>query len=263
MVTKRRVKVDDPHLDELPAVDNLIDSRTVRDVLEYLRRHPARTLGYRHADITTALHLRVWLWWDERREELRWLKAGRAAGMFLSQLGEPLGIGKRGVLNLIDRREALLRFDRPDEKLAREARRKTWYEHIETAWIEQHRDTLHTLISDLEREATRWGLEGDDRAMLDELVIDAADDHDEHAEDGLTPGSMTLLNLAVLELSTAEPVAALADQPQPYNVHRVLQRAHHLRCDFAGLGKSTHDAVKAARAAGPKRRHRRTRKARA
>lgn len=261
MVTKRRRKVDDPHLDELPAVDNHIDSRTVLDFLDYLRKYPARTPGYRHADITAALQLTVWLWWEDRRRELSWLKAGRSAGMFLAQLGEPLGIGKRGVIDRIDRLEALLRFDRPDEKHTREARRRSAFEAIEVDWVAEHRDQLHEVIADLVAEADRWNLAEDDRLMLDELARDATDDHSDHTDDGLTPGSMNLLNLAVMELTTAEPVAELATAVKPYKVHGVLERANRLRSEFAGLGKATWEATRRARAAGPKRRRQRVRPA--
>lgn len=261
MITKRRWKVEDPHVSELPAVDNLADSHTVLDFLDYLRRYPARTPGYRHADITNALQLNVWLWWEDRRRELAWLKAGRSAGMFLAQLGDPLGIGKRGVIDRIDRLEALLKFDRPDETFGRDARRKAAYEDIEVAWVQDHREVLHAVIADLLAEANRWELEGDDRSMLDELAVDAADDQDDRTEDGLNPGSMNLLSLAVTELATAEPVADLADAPQPYKVHRVMERANGLRSEFAGLGKSAWETARRARAEGPKRRHARRRTA--
>jgi hypothetical protein len=258
MITKRRWKVEDPHVSELPAVDNQVTDRDILDVLDFLQRHPARTPGYRHADITAALQLTVWLWWQDRRRELAWLNAGARAGMFLTQLGGPFGIGKQGVRHRIDRLEALLRYDRPDEQLTRDARRKSALQAAEMDWVTDHRDQLHQVIADLIAEADRWGLDGDDRLMLDQLAEDAADDHDEHADDGLTPGSMLLLNLAVMELATAEPVAELSTAPQPYQVHRVLDHANQLRADFGDLGRRRgRDAAQRAQAAGPKRRRQR------
>ena len=67
--------------------------------------------------VSDALTLNNWLWWEDRRRELFFLKAGRARGVFLSQLGAQVGVGKQGLLDRVDRLEALLRFDRPDEKL--------------------------------------------------------------------------------------------------------------------------------------------------
>jgi len=255
MIIKRRVKVDDPQVEALPAVDGQVDETTVLAFLDFLQRHPARTPGYRHADITAALNLTVWLWWSERRRELAWLRTGRAAGMFLTQLGEPFGIGKRGVLDKIDRLEALLRFDRPDEKHAREARRKAELEQVELDWIGAHREPLLQLVADLIAQADRYELAGDGRLMLDDLAIDAADERDQTTEEGLTPTTMIRLNLAVAELATAEPVAALADQPRVYEVHRVLDRAGRLRSDFAALGKNT-DIAERRRTRGLRRRGR-------
>lgn len=255
MIVKRRVKADDPHVEALPAVDGQVDETTVLAFLDFLQRHPARTPGYRHADITAALNLTVWLWWTERRRELAWLRTGRAAGMFLAQLGEPFGIGKRGVLDRIDRLEALLRFDRPDEKHTREARRKAELEQIELDWLDTHRDQLLQLVDDLLAQANRYQLAGDDRLMLDELAVDATDERNPDTDDGLTPTTMTLLNLAVTELAIAEPVAALADQPRVSEVHRVLDRAARLRSDFAALGKNT-DIADRQRAQGLRRRGR-------
>ncbi|WP_410597439.1 hypothetical protein [Amycolatopsis sp. lyj-23] len=89
--------------------------------------------------------------------------------------------------------------------------------------------------------------------MRDELAIDAADECEDTTTEGLTPTTMIRLNLAVAELATAEPVAALADQPRVYEVHRVLDRAARLRSDFAALGKST-DITQRQRAQGLRRR---------
>jgi hypothetical protein len=236
-----RNKAEGPHLEELPVIDNQARAQHVHDVLDYLGKYPHRTPGFRHADNTAALYLDNWLWWDAQRRRRDLLRRCIREGMFLAQIGSPLGIGKQGVNDQLDRLDALLRFDRPDEQLIREIRRKERLESVETDWITAHRDALLTLIDDLVAEADRWQLDEDDRTMLDELAQDAQDERDEDTADGFSPSTMSLLNLAVLEISTAQPVAELSTTPQanrrPYTVHEVLRAADQLRHEFADLGR--------------------------
>ncbi|MDT7703001.1 MAG: hypothetical protein QOJ30_5326, partial [Pseudonocardiales bacterium] len=96
-----------------------------RDVLDYLaRRGPAGIPRWvAAADTADALILSTWCWWDDRRREHRLLRTGRSLGLSLSELGAPLGITtRRGTQDRIDRLDALLRYDRPDEQLTRAAR---------------------------------------------------------------------------------------------------------------------------------------------
>lgn len=120
MIASRRAKVEDRHRDRLP------DSADAdpREVLDYLRQYSGIDIPrwVLQADITDALTLNNWLWWEDRRRELHFLKAGRDRNVFLSQIGRQIGVGKQGVLDRIDRLEALLRYDRPNEKITREAR---------------------------------------------------------------------------------------------------------------------------------------------
>src|SRR6201996_865665 len=144
MIAKRRVKIDDPDRESLP---NAPDSDP-REVLDYLRKYSGSQIPrwVLQADVCDALTLNNWLWWEDRRRELHFLKAGRDRGLFLSQLGGQVGVGKQGVLDRIDRLEALLRYDRPDEKITRAARRARQQARergvAEQAWLDAHRDEL-------------------------------------------------------------------------------------------------------------------------
>ena len=65
-------------------------------MLDYLRKFsgPDIPRWVLQAEVSDALTLNNWLWWEDRRRELFFLKAGRARGVFLSQLGAQVGVGK-------------------------------------------------------------------------------------------------------------------------------------------------------------------------
>ena len=180
-----------------------------------------------------ALTLNNWLWWEDRRRELHFLRAGRDRGLFLSQLGAQVGVGKQGVVDRIDRLEALLRFDRPDEKIARAARREERERRerlpAEEAWLSARRTDLHAVITGLVDQADRFDVE--ERDWVDELEIDGRGDD-------FTPATMVILGLAAAELRTAPSVLGL-DSTRPYAVHTLLGRADVLRTQFAELGSKT------------------------
>jgi hypothetical protein len=230
MIAKRRAKVDDRNRDRLPDSPR----SEPRDVLDYLQRFSGRDIPawVLQADVCDALTLNNWLWWEDRRRELHFLKAGRDRGLFLTQLGAQVGIGKQGVIDRIDRLEALLRYDRPDEKITRSARQAERAARerrpSEDAWLEARRDELLAVTSGMLREADRFELFDEDREWLDELAVDAQ-------TDGFTPATMVILGLAVSELRTAKAVMAL-ESTRPYAVHGVLGRADSLRSQFAELG---------------------------
>ncbi|WP_133697078.1 hypothetical protein [Mycobacterium sp. BK086] len=232
MVAGRRAKVDDPHRWRLP---DSPDSDP-REVLDYLRKFSGASTPrwVLQADVCDALTLNNWLWWEDRRRELHFLRAGRDRGLFLSQLGAQVGVGKQGVLDRIDRLEALLRYDRPDEKITRAARRLDQEARErapdELAWVECHRDEILAVIDELAGQADRFAIDEEGREWLDELVIDARDDD-------LRPATMVVLGLASAELRTAPAVLEL-DSSRPFAVHTVLARADRLRCDFAAIGAS-------------------------
>jgi hypothetical protein len=227
MIAKRRTKIDDYHRELLPDAPD----SDPREVLDYLQKYSGSDIPrwVLQADTCDALTLINWLWWDDRRRELHFLKAGRARGLFLAQLGAQIGVGKQGVLDRIDRLEALLRYDRPDEKIARASRRADREAQerrpAQQAWLDAHREELVALIAGLVAEAERYELEDDDREWLDQLAIDARDDN-------LTAATITILGLAAAEVRTAPAVLAL-DSPRPHTVHSLLIHADGLRSQFA------------------------------
>ena len=227
-IARRRDKVDDRHREKLPDSPE----SDPREVLDYLRKYsgPDIPRWVLQADVCDALTLNNWLWWEDRRRELHFLKAGRDRGLFLSQLGAQVGVGKQGVLDRIDRLEALLRYDRPDEKIARAARRAERERRerlpVEEAWLAARRDDLRAVMTGLVDHADRFGVE--EREWVDELEIDGRDDH-------LSPATMVILGLAAAELRTAPAVLGL-ESSRPFAVHSVLARAEHLRSQFAELG---------------------------
>ena len=237
-IARRRDKVEDRHREKLPDSPE----SDPREVLDHLRKYsgPDIPRWVLQADVCDALTLNNWLWWEDRRRELHFLKAGRDRGLFLSQLGAQVGVGKQGVLDRIDRLEALLRYDRPDEKIARAARRaeRERIERlpVEQAWLSARRNDLRAVITGLVDQADRFGVE--ERDWVDELEIDGCDDD-------ITSATMVILGLAAAELRTAPAVLGL-DSSRPYAVHTLLARADHLRSQFAELGsKASRSAASA------------------
>lgn len=227
-IARRRATVDDRDRERLPDAPG----SDAREVLDYLRRYSGQHLPrwVLQADVCDALTLNNWLWWEDRRRELHFLKAGRDRGVFLSQLGAQVGVGKQGVLDRIDRLEALLRYDRPDEKLTRAARRaereRCGRLPAEAAWLAARRDELRAVMAGLVDQADRFGVE--ERDWIDELEIDGR-------EDDITPATMVVLGLAAAELRTAPAVVGV-QATRPATVHIVLARADDLRSQFAELG---------------------------
>lgn len=227
MIAKRRAKTDDRNREFLP---NAPDSDP-RDVLDYLQKYSGSDIPrwVLQADVCDAITLINWLWWDDRRRELHFLKAGRSRGLFLAQLGAQVGIGKQGVVDRIDRLDALLRYDRPDEKIIRAARYAARQAHqcrpAQQAWFNAHRDELVSVVSGLVSQADRYQLEDAERDWLDQLRGDLSDDT-------LAPATIiTMLGLATAEIRTAPTILAL-NSARPHTVHRLLVRADRLRSRF-------------------------------
>lgn len=236
MIAKRRAHVDDRNRDRLPDSP----SSDPRGVLDYLQRFSGIDIPrwVLQADVCDALTLNNWLWWEDRRRELHFLRAGRDRGLFLAQIGAQVGIGKQGVLDRIDRLEALLRFDRPDEKITRSARlsqrQAQQRRPAEDEWLAARRGELLAVIAELLYEADRLGLLDEDREWLDELAIDAR-------SGGFTPATIVILGLAAAELRTCPAILSL-ESSRPHTVHGVLVRVDGLRCAFAELSGAAANA---------------------
>jgi hypothetical protein len=214
-ITQRHAAVDDPHLERMGTES--------RDVLDYLHRYPdTRLPGWVcHADTQDALILQTGLWWDDRRRLHATLRRGRQAGVTLTQLGRPLGIRTaQGTQDLLDRLAALLRHDRPDEKLTRESRRAAPCD-ARADWIREHAGELRSVAQELLDAADRHGVTGE---WLAELTADQV---------AGVPVSVAVLALAAAEVRTAPTVAALGPSA---GVHRTLSAVDRVRTSYARLG---------------------------
>lgn len=230
-VVRRRRQIDDPDLAQLPDDTDHATVGEVVAVLDYLASHSRVPDWVGRADVFDALRLNNYLWWQERRRELTWLRAGVQRRVFLSQLGAAVGVGKQGVRDRIDRLDALLRYQRPDEQLTRQARavsRNTTAPLVQTAWLESRTDDLCALANRLNDAATTLDLPEEDRAWIDELAADARSRE-------FSVASMAMLALAVDELRTASALTGSQDL-RPTAIHRDLELADQLRSQFAALG---------------------------
>lgn len=245
-VVKRRIKVDDPDRSLLPDDTENPQVSEVYAVLDYLAGHTRVPEWVTHADVSDALRLYNYLWWAERRRELAWLRAGVRRKLPLAQLGAAVGTGKQGVRDRIDRLEALLAYQRPDEQLTREARRAARAadarREVETGWVDAHAAELAAIAGGFTTAAVRYELADAEREWVDELAADARDQ-------AFSPASMTVLGLAADELRTAPTIVALPG-PRPHAVHQWLARADVLRSEFGALGAATAGSAAEARASG-------------
>ncbi len=244
MIARRRRKVDDRNRHLLPDAPDA----DPREILDYLQRHSGSDipLWVLQADVCDALTLNNWLWWEDRRRELHFLTVGRDRGLFLSQLGAQVGVGKQGVQDRIDRLTALLRFSRPDEKLSRAARKAAREADVqrpaEERWVQSQRAVIEATVADLIQQADAYGLTEGEREWIDQLAVDAGED--------ISPRALVAeLGLAAAELRTAPAVLALYPQSRedlhaatslgqrrrPHRVHAVLAQADALRSGFASL----------------------------
>ena len=82
MIARRRAKVDDRHRDLLSDSED----SDPREVLDYLRKFSGSDIPrwVLQAEVSDALTLNNWLWWEDRRRELFFLKAGRARGVLVA-----------------------------------------------------------------------------------------------------------------------------------------------------------------------------------
>lgn len=232
-IARRRVEIDDPSREQLP---DSPDSDP-REVLDYLERHTDRNvpLSVVRADVCDGLVLVSWLWWEDRRRELRLLKAGVECGLPLAQIGSQFGIRKQGVRDRIDRLEGLLRFSKPDEKLARSERRrqraKAAGDSPEEVWLRTHAEEVLTVAQQVVATSKTYSLKERDREWLDELEVDVQGG-------ALTPAMMAILGLAVGELRIADVLASDVTPTSASSSRTaagVLASADDLRTQFAAV----------------------------
>ena len=219
-----------------------------RDVLDYLaRRGPAGIPRWvAAADTADGLILSTWCWWDDRRREHRLLRNGRHLGLSLSELGAPLGITtRRGTQDRIDRLDALLRYDRPDEQLTRTARREAKAGDGRQVWLDAHRDEIRAVLAGFLAQARRFAdavapeeqgspdIEPSDvdqpaAARAGEWLDELAADYD---ADDLTPATVAVAGLAAAELRTTRAVLELDAK---HRLHTALREVEILRARMAG-----------------------------
>jgi hypothetical protein len=228
MIAKRRADIDDPRREALP---DSPDSDP-REVVDYVRAHTGRNIPVwvQQADFCDALTINNWIWWEDRRRELYLLRGAVRSGLSLARIGAQVGVGKQGVKDRIDRLDALLRYDRPDEKLVRGERRKQQiqgHHSPEVVWLERHRAELLAMLSEIVGQASDHKLSEAEREWIDELEVDARTSE-------LSPATMVMLGLAVAELRTSSAVLSLP-QGRSHPIHEVLTRAERVRSSFADL----------------------------
>ena len=190
------------------------------------------------ADHHDAVVLATWCWWEERRRERRLLRQGVALGLSATELGAPLGIRSRqGVRDRLDRLDALLTNDRPDEQLGREARRGARRRDADQSWLDQHRGEVRAVLLALVGQAQWLASEIDDVEQLDPAENHAAaelgdirDWTDELAadceDDVLTPATLALAGLLAAEIRAHPSTTALDPR---HRVHTVLAQIERLR----------------------------------
>jgi hypothetical protein len=211
-----------------------------RDVLEHLIRHSVGLPRWvAAADTLDALVLTTWLWWEDRRRERALLRRGMSLGLTHTELGRPLGITTRqGLRDRVDRLEALLAYDRPDEQLTRDARREARRSDPRQAWLDAHHEDVHlvlsTLLEQIERLPPPQSSSGphapqdahrpaDEQDWLDELRADVTD-HD------ITPATLSILGLALGPLRITVHDAELA---RSHGLVRAIRACDVLRADLA------------------------------
>jgi hypothetical protein len=226
-IDRRHARIDDPRRSEL--------GFEPREVIAFiLDRGPAGVPRWvSAADHLDAVVLSTWCWWEDRRTERRLLRQALHLGTSLAELGAPLGIRTRqGMRDRLDRLEALLTYDRPDEQLTRIARRDVAHRDGRQDWIDAHHEEIRAALLALQAQTIRVlsesSSDGDPdqeeaRGWLDELNAD-------YRDDAVTPATLAVAGLAVGELRGLLAVQAL-DQRHP--LLAVLREIDQLRARIA------------------------------
>jgi hypothetical protein len=209
-------------------------------VLEYLTRY---SIGLPRwvaaADTLDALVLTTWLWWEDRRRERALLRRGMSLGLTHTELGRPLGITTRqGLRDRLDRLDALLAFDRPDEQLTRDTRREARRSDPRQAWLDDHREQVHQVLTTLLAQAARIA-PADTASGKEPHACGIEDPHEEGwlaelradvDELNISPATLSILGLV---LGPLRITAHRADLAGSHGLHRAIRACDALRADMA------------------------------
>lgn len=200
-------------------------------------------------DCNDALILHAWCWWDERRRERALLRRGLALAVTATELGSALGIRSRqGVRDRLDRLDALLTHDRPDEQLARASRRAQHARGGQQQWLHDHHDQARAVLTALVAQTHRFlrglasagtpaGAESAgsdtaaDRDSGDEIADWLAEIVADLSVDEITAATMALAGLLSGALR-AHPAAR--DLDPRHRLHATLLELETLRSALAG-----------------------------
>ncbi|MEQ3552610.1 hypothetical protein WIS52_19225 [Pseudonocardia nematodicida] len=258
-VTERHIRIDDPRRSEL--------GTEARDVISWVldRGTAGVPTAVSAADHHDAVLLNTWCWWEERRRERRLLRQGLQLGLSAAELGAPLGIRSRqGLRDRLDRLEALLAHDRPDEQLTRDARRATHTRDPQQDWIERHRATVRAAIAGLIAQADRFlqaingpaepdthdsarpptdeaqdaiddleDVDGDSTSDIEDWLIELRADYE---QDALTPATLAVAGLLTAEIRSHPRALGLH---QRHRLPAALAELDHLRAAFAATKAGT------------------------
>ncbi|WP_145984133.1 MULTISPECIES: hypothetical protein [unclassified Pseudonocardia] len=245
-ITDRHTRIDDPRRSEL--------GTDPRDVISWVldRGTAGVPTAVSAADHQDAVLLSTWCWWEERRRERRLLRQGQQLGLSAAELGAPLGIRSRqGLRDRLDRLDALLAHDRPDEQLTRDARRTRRTRDPQQLWIDRHHDHVRAVLAALIAQAARFletiattepdepldggGVRenGDTADELDETATDIDDWLTElradYEQDHLTPATVAVAGLLVAEIRGHPSALAL---PPRHRLPITLRVVDDLRSAF-------------------------------
>jgi hypothetical protein len=160
-------------------------------------------------------------------------------GLTHTELGRPLGITTRqGLRDRLDRLDALLAYDRPDEQLVRDTRREARRSDPRQAWLDAHKDYVHRVLANLLDQAEQFAAvestsgpdqrhdaayTADEQDWLAELRADITDHN-------VTPATVSILGLVLGPLRITAHEADLAGS---HGLPRAIRACDALRADLA------------------------------
>lgn len=237
-IAERRSEIDDQGF-------GAIDCESPGQVLDYVKRNPTRYPDVAERDVHDGLLLWVWQWYESLRDLRTLLQRGVDRGISFKQMGTPLGLGRgarktdtaarnqrQGVQRRLDRINALLEYDRPDADLSREARRvevaaakakAAPQRDPQISWLVRHHDTVVAVADRL--LSVKQHANDKAYSWLIEVVSD-------RREDSWSPGSMTIMALAVEEMRVQSKIVKMPSQTL---VKRALHAVDELCAAFTTL----------------------------